>query len=119
LPIPPLLSYITREFPMGERNYLRYFTETDRLRVFFTTAHGEVQGFVVQFEIFVEEEWMPVVRYDTAHGFFHVDLLKPHGPVEKIVMNFTDYGKALTFAIAQIQNRWKEFRKRYVEDMQL
>ena len=102
---------------MGEIDYLRYFTETDRLRVSFATIQGVVESLVVQYEAFIENEWRPVVRYDTAHGFFHVDLLKSHGETEKIILTFTDYGEALTFSIAQIRNRWEEFRKRYEEAM--
>ena len=100
---------------MAEIDYLRYFTETDRLRVSFATTQGAVQSLVVQYEAFIEDEWRPAIRFDTSHGFFHVDLLKPYGETEKIILNFTDYGEALTFAIAQIRTRWEEFRKRCEE----
>jgi len=29
---------------------------------------------------------MPVLRYDTAHGYAHKDLIKPDGAKEKIFM---------------------------------
>ena len=102
---------------MGEKNYLRYFTATDRLRVSFTTTQGDVQRFVVQYEALVEEAWTPMVRYDTAHGFFHMDLIGPHRESEKVVLEFTNYNEALTFAIAQIRTRWEGFRRQYEEVM--
>lgn len=102
---------------MGEVGYLRYFSERDRLRVSFATTQGVVQSLVVQYEAFIEDEWRPVVRFDTAHGFFHMDNAKPDGEDEKHVLSFTDLGDALTFALDQIGSRWEEFRRRYEEAM--
>ena len=102
---------------MGEINYLRYFSETDRLRVYFATTAGVVQTLLVQYETPIEEEWRPVVRYDTAHGFFHMDLVKPNGEAEKSILSFTNLGESLTFAIDQIGSRWEEYRRRYEEAM--
>ena len=54
-----------------------------RLRV---TAHkdrGEIMEFIVQYETVILGEWRPVVRYDTAHGFAHKDIIRASGEVVK------------------------------------
>jgi hypothetical protein len=41
-----------------------------------------ITDFVVQYEIFINDKWCPVVRYDTAHGYAHKDLIHPDGSKE-------------------------------------
>ena len=38
---------------------------------------------VYQYESFIHEMWIPIERYDCAHGFFHRDILNPNGDKEK------------------------------------
>jgi hypothetical protein len=47
----------------------------DRMRCVFETRQGEVVDIqVAQYETLLHGKWVPVVRYDTAHGFFHRDV---------------------------------------------
>lgn len=64
--------------------YVYLLTLHDRKRHEPVTERGKVIRFVVQYETFIEGEWRPVIRYDTAHGFPHVDRIRPDGTVEKI-----------------------------------
>ncbi|MHA2380883.1 MAG: DUF7718 family protein [Candidatus Thorarchaeota archaeon] len=41
---------------------------------------------MVQLECYFYGEWVPVVRYDTAHGFAHCDRLRPYEPTVKTRM---------------------------------
>lgn len=50
--------------PLGENARKRHYHETDK---------GEVVGFAVQLEVFVNDQWKVVIRYDSAHGFAHID----------------------------------------------
>ena len=56
--------------------------ETDRLRVIARKDKGEILEFVAQYEALISGEWRPVVRYDTAHGFAHKDIIKANGEVQ-------------------------------------
>ena len=87
------------------------------LRVMFETERGQIIRFVVQLECqFVEEdEWLPVVRYDTAHGYFHRDVLHPHRKEEKTRMPVQDYNEALTLAMDDLVEKRFEYRRRYEE----
>jgi len=83
------------------------------MRIHFEVARGRVLKFVVQLECEFDGERHPVVRYDTAHGFAHRDVLHPSGEVEKIDLREDDLSKALTLAISDIAANWGNYRRRY------
>ena len=68
---------------MHEIEYLLYLTAegTDRLRVTARKDRGDILEFIVQYETVILGEWRPVVRYDTAHGFAHKDMIRADGEV--------------------------------------
>ena len=39
--------------------------------------------FVVQLEVEVRDAWKPVIRYDTAHGYAHIDRYNLRGRSKK------------------------------------
>ena len=69
-----------------------------RRRVRHVRIGNNVTEFMVQYEIFIKDEWYPIVRYDTAHGSAHKDIILHKGNAEKEKMPFTDFNLALTFA---------------------
>ena len=55
---------------MRQVSYVHDLGGGNVLRVRFELEHGRVVSFVVQLECcFEDNDWLPVVRYDTAHGF--------------------------------------------------
>lgn len=54
--------------------FRRMFDDKNAARVRFLVERDRVTEFVVQLECFIEGKWIPIVRYDTAHGFAHRDL---------------------------------------------
>ena len=87
--------------------------ETDRLRVRAWIERGIVASFVVQYEALFQERWHAVVRYDTAHGFAHRDLLHPRGAAEKQAIAVADLNWAFTFAIRDLRQLWEQYRAAY------
>ena len=53
----------------------------DAVRIGFDLDRGRVTDFTVQLECWIDGGWRPVVRYDTAHGHAHRDLLDWAGRV--------------------------------------
>ncbi len=51
------------------------------LRVRLTAERGEVLSFTAQYETIEDGERLAVVRYETAHGFAHIDILNRRGDV--------------------------------------
>ena len=75
--------------------------------------------FVVQYEAMIKNEWNPIVRYDTAHGFAHRDLLHPGGETEKQPLYLPSLNLALTFAIQDLNLKmlWSRYRAGYEEEL--
>ncbi len=88
-------------------------SDKDRKRHEHLIDKGRVFGFVVQYEILFESKWMPVVRYDTSHGYAHKDLINPDGTKEKIFMGVTDLNEALTLADKDINENWERYKDRH------
>src|SRR4030042_2833589 len=98
---------------MHEIEYLFYLTvdETDRLRVTARKDKGEILEFVVQYETVILREWRPVVRYDTAHGFAHKDVIRANGEVVKQPLFFETYNLAFTFATLDLKMNWRQYKE--------
>lgn len=89
--------------------------DDNALRVRFDVDHGRVVQFVVQLETRFEGLWVPLVRYDSAHGFAHCDRLHPYEPAEKTRMPTQDFNEALTVALEDLAANWQRYRRRYVQ----
>ena len=89
--------------------------ESNALRVRFEVVQGQVSKFVVQLECLIDYDWVPVIRYDTAHNFTHCDRLHPYEATTKTRMVTEDYNEALTFAIEDLTSNWSRYRRRYEE----
>ncbi len=98
---------------MHEIEYLIYLTaeEKDRLRVTARKEKGEILGFVVQYESVILGEWRPVVRYDTAHGFAHRDVIRANGEVLKQPLFFETFNLAFTFATLDLKMNWRQYKE--------
>lgn len=91
-------------------------SEEDRIRVDFETERGRVTVLhIVQYETMRHGEWQPVARYDTAHGFVHLDLQTPTGQM-KYRMAVQDLDEALTLAIEDIKANWSVYKRQFVEE---
>ena len=98
---------------MHEIEYLFYLSDasTDRLRVSAQKEKGEIFEFVVQYEALISGGWRPVVRYDTAHGFAHKDIIRANGEVIKHPLFFETYNLAFTFASLDLKANWRQYRE--------
>ena len=86
---------------------------TDRLRVRAQRIGPEIVAFAVQYKAYLEGNWCPIVRFDTAHGFAHRDLMHPDGRVDKEPLPWETYSVALTFATQELKAHWRAYRQRY------
>lgn len=91
-------------------------SQQDRFRHRHVRIAGRVTEFVIQYEVRQGEEWLPVVRYDTAHGFAHRDLFSSKTNVVKTPLGMNDLNTALTFAESDLKANWKWYRRRYWEE---
>ncbi len=99
---------------MKKKTYIFMLSDKDRKRHEHLKDKGKVLEFVVQYEILLGNKWMPVVRYDTAHGYAHKDLINPDGSKEKIFMGVVNLNEALTLADKDINENWERYKDRYL-----
>lgn len=96
-----------------ERSYVQMITANDRIRVRFTKERGRITEFVVQYETQAGDEWQPVIRYDTAHGSPHTDVMKPDGTTEKRLLHLPNYNDALSYAEEDVKAHWDRYKEQY------
>ena len=102
---------------LKEKDFLVLLGNDSRIRHFHARIRQQVLEFVVQLEIFTEGRWMPVVRYDTAHGFAHRDTFHGDGKIEKTPLIIVDYSSTLTFAELDLRTNWELYRERFLKEV--
>lgn len=87
--------------PLGDGARKRHYHESEK---------GKVAAFVVQLEVFVNNQWREVIRYDSAHGFAHVDRYYLNERKIKKKLDL-DLSEALTLADEDIKENWKVYQR--------
>lgn len=91
--------------PLGENARKRHYHETEK---------GEVAAFAVQLEVFVNDQWREVIRYDSGHGFAHIDRYYLDGRKVKKELNLK-LNEALSLADEDIRENWNAYKKAFLE----
>ena len=86
-----------------------------RKRHIHEAENGKVRSFAVQIEVKTKGQWIPVVRYDSAHGFSHIDHYTPDGRKKKTVLDL-NLNTAITLADWDVNNNWEQFVKKFLEE---
>jgi len=104
---------------LGEKSFVVPLgkSDCDRYRLYCVTEKGHVVVFRVQYEALIDGEWRPIVRYDTAHGFPHRDLLHPNRPEEKMEYPGWSNAEVLTLGQEDIKRNWQTYRAQYEKEM--
>ena len=79
---------------------------------------GKILKFVAQYEALIRDEWRPIVRYDTSHGFAHKDIIHYDGDQDKQPLYFPDLNIAFTFAVQDLKISWRWYRLAYIKEME-
>jgi hypothetical protein len=77
------------------------------------TRQGMVVSFVVQLEVELWDEWMPVIRYDMAHGRAHIDLYETPTRKRKQFLELSP-AEALTLAEEDLKENWEEYQAEFL-----
>ena len=89
----------------------------NRIRVRLITENGDLQDVMFQYETLLNGEWIAIVRYDCAHGFFHRDVLSPNGDKEKQTIEIDTLKSASQYAEQNLRDRWEWYRERYIKKL--
>jgi hypothetical protein len=84
----------------------------DVLRVRWVREENQIRRFTAQYEVLIDDDLVPAVRYDTAHGTPHRDLLNWDGRTRrKEAMSYRDtYADAMNDAIDDLTTNWERYR---------
>lgn len=99
---------------MPERRYTLPVWIDTRIRHYHQTEKGRVVKFLVQLEVDVRGTWKGVIRYDTAHGYAHIDRLNIKGRKKKGRLHL-NFNEALTRAERDIKQNWSVYRERFLQ----
>jgi hypothetical protein len=91
-------------------------TPKDRRRHLHITEKGSVLEFTVQYETKLKGHWIPVIRYDTAHGYAHQHVFHAGGRDEKELMEIEDYNEALTIAENDLRSNWQRYKATFLKE---
>jgi len=104
---------------MREIEFIVYLDnqQLNRLRVRLITENGELIDVSYQYESFINNNWVAIVRYDCAHGFFHRDVLMPNGDKEKKSIEIDSLKNASKYAEQDLKDRWEWYKERYIKKL--
>ena len=74
-----------------KKEYIIRIGPSDRYRHFHIQEKGKIVFFRIQYETKIQNTWYPVIRYDSAHGFAHRDVLNIRGEIIKTPLFIQDY----------------------------
>jgi hypothetical protein len=89
----------------------------ERLRVNIATNKGQLIEVMYQYESFIENHWVNIVRYDCSHGFFHRDIMLPNGEKEKFEIVIDNLKTASKYAEQDLKDRWEWYKDRYLKKL--
>lgn len=104
---------------MKEIEFIVYLDnqQLNRLRVRLITENGELIDVMYQYETFINNNWVAIVRYDCAHGFFHRDVIMPNGDKEKKSIEIDTLKTASKYAEQDLKDRWEWYKERYIKKL--
>ena len=97
---------------MGERDYWTLLVPGVRLATEYMTWKGQMVSFVIRLEkLRVDGEWRLAARYDTCHGWPHLDVVNGKGElVLKRWMEEGDIGEAFQQAILDFNKNHEKYK---------
>ena len=93
--------------------YVRALGEGARVRHSHETRRGTVVAFVVQLEVELRGVWVPVVRYDMAHGQAHIDMYETPRRKQKQFLELPP-GEVMTLAEEDIRDNWERYQDEFL-----
>ncbi len=78
---------------------------------------GRVLRFVVQYEATIGGRRVPVVRYDTAHGYAHRDqMFRDREPIKTRLGDRLSHNEALQIADDDVKRHWRAYRSQLMRN---
>ena len=98
------------------KEFIVFYAADCRIRHCLKKSSGKILEFCVQLEINYKGHWTAIVRYDTAHGFAHRDIIHANGRQEKFPLGLLTYNEALTFAQTDLDKNWRFYHQNFLKE---
>lgn len=98
---------------LRELRYVTLLQKGVRRRHFHQRVGKWIIKFSIQIEICKKGQWIPVARYDTAHGFTHRHIFKYNGQTEEIPLRIENWNDALIYAENDLKSNWQNYIKEF------
>ena len=92
-------------------------TRLCRYRHYYNLDGKQIIEFRIQLEILIGDDWIAVVRYDTAHGKPHRDILHPNSEQTKDWFEGYSIAEVLTIGQKDIMDNWMAYRNQFIKEM--
>lgn len=104
---------------MADKKFFKYLDDEgrERLRFKVITSKGKVIDIVIQYETFIDNKWIPIVRYDCAHGFFHRDIMNPDGTQDKSAISIELLEVAIGYAEQELKDNWQNYKNNFLKKL--
>jgi hypothetical protein len=90
------------------------FSHEVTLYVYFFNAGKVITEYVVKLLLNEKGKEYEVIRFDTAHGGPHKDVLRPDGSKEYVqTFYYLDNNQGLTFALDDVDEHWEFYVERF------
>jgi len=96
--------------------YVVLFDEGVRKRHYHKSVRGKIIEFAVQLEVFIESNWRPIIRYDCAHGFAHIDHYDRRGKRRRRLLDL-NFNEAIILADEDIRENWEKYREDFLKEV--
>jgi len=95
-------------------DFVVIFDDDVRKRHYHETEKGNVKYFSVQLGIRTKDGWKVAVRYDSSHGFSHMDKYDRKGNQTKTKLNL-GFKSALTYGDWDINENWLKYKREFLK----
>lgn len=99
-----------------ESDFVLFLDPNTPLRIRFRQDRNVVLEFLVQLEAMSDSEWRAVVRYDSAHGRPHRDILDRRGREVSKQWLPGSFNDVLTLGIKDLRQDWRRYVNAFNEE---
>lgn len=104
---------------MADKKFYKYLDDngTERLRFKVITKKGLVTDIMIQYESYINNKWVPIVRYDCAHGYFYRDIMNPDGSQDKVAISIEKLEIAIGYSEQELKDNWQNYKNNYLNKL--
>jgi len=99
---------------MPPKSFIIPLFENVFVLVYFVTEKGTIGRFVAKLNIFKDDKYIEIARYDSGLHAPHLDILRPNGIKERTIdYSILDNDQALNIASQDFKNNWNVYIERW------